>query len=79
MIFQNPQACSSVLTNNTHTPEHTNLKMAHYAEKKREIHRLASERIQEHDCDTAHWLSETEVRKNKSYFSKINSKLQARN
>ncbi|XP_071087742.1 protocadherin-11 X-linked-like isoform X1 [Haliotis cracherodii] len=59
----NPQACSSVLTNNTHTPEHTNLKMAHYAEKKREIHRLASERIQELDCDTAHWLSETEVKK----------------
>ena len=36
--------------------------MALYAEKKREIHRLASERLNEHPIDTsAHWLSDTEV------------------
>ncbi|XP_041357968.1 protocadherin-17-like isoform X2 [Gigantopelta aegis] len=60
-----PQACSSVLTNNTCTPEHIQLKMGFYDNKKQDIQRLATERGLTRDMhkypNTTQWLATSNV------------------
>ena len=65
MLLQTPQACSSVLTNNTCTPEHIQLKMGLYDNKKQEIHRLAEGRVPMQDgakyASSNQWMSSPNV------------------
>ncbi|KAK6172428.1 hypothetical protein SNE40_016079 [Patella caerulea] len=53
-MLENPQACSSVLSNNTLSPD-GNKKNRHYPDKRREINRLSSDHLRPY---RGHWLQD---------------------